>query len=474
MKLASITAFFFGFFLNAQNISGIIKNTNGVAIPNALVSHTNDPYKYAKTDSNGAFTIQGNTNTKLSVAALKYQTKRNISVTSLNGISISLNNDPELLNNVYHISFDHLRPGASYSEAELKKDFPVSSGLGFASSTTAVSSDPENRASVDPTTSVDKVGSSIKVRFPANQLKTSASGIDTRIPIAGDFKNNTFKADELYLSYWIKLSDNFDYNRCGGKLPSLGGDYTNKDRWKGRIMFRNGGSIQFYPELAGGEDNFNSDFDRFWGDKIQDGGSICTNKFTPFLNDNKWHNIELHYKFETPGKNDGYFEGWIDGNKGYKITNSDKFGFWRPQNDPSSITINYILLSTFLGGSSEEYYQKEDVFAWFDQFKVSAKRINEYNSFTGVLNNNDFVAYEDNVSTYPNPLKDGQFNVVSDKSNLSIKLFDTLGREVYQSFSSQFSDNTHSFNVSGLNKGIYMANIFSDNNILKSTKLIID
>ncbi|NJM80687.1 MAG: hypothetical protein HC854_15700 [Flavobacterium sp.] len=358
----------------AQNITGVVKNASGTPIANALVSNSANVNSYTKTATNGTFTIAGNTTTKLTVAAFKYETKRNITVTATTNLQITLSTDSYLTNsnNVYHLSFDHFRPGNSYSEAELKKDLPVGNGSGFAGSSNASATDPENRASVDPNNSVGGKGSSLKVRFPKINENFMSSGIDVRVPLGESFKNNNFQADELYISYWIKFSDNFDFTKCGGKLPSLGGTYTDNSRWKGRIMFRRGGSIQFYPELEGSEDGFSSDFDRFWGIKEVDRGDICTNEFTPYLNDNQWHNIELHYKFETPGQNDGYFEGWVDGGVGYKKTNSDKFGFWRP-NSSNDITINYLLLSTFLGGSSAEYEQNQDVFAWFDEFKSFKK-----------------------------------------------------------------------------------------------------
>lgn len=379
--LCVFSVFAWCFSVQAQNITGVVKNASGTPIANALVSNATNVNSYTKTATNGTFTIAGNTATKLTVAAFKYETKRNITVTATSNFQIVLSTDSYLTNanNVYHLNFDHFRPGNSYSESELKKDLPVGNGAGFAGSTTASPTDPENRVSVDPTISVGGKGSSLKVRFPKNKLKTSASGIDVRVPLGESYKNNTFQATDLYVSYWIKFSDNFDFTKCGGKLPSLGGEYPDNDRWKGRIMWRKGGSIQFYPELKGSEDSFASDSDRFWGSQTQTGNSLCIRQFTSYLNDNQWHNIELHYKFETPGQNDGYFEGWVDGGVGYKKTTSDKFGYWRPQTGSSDININYLLLSTFLGGSSVEYEHNQDVFAWLDEFKVSRNRINDFN-----------------------------------------------------------------------------------------------
>ena len=290
----------------------------------------------------------------------------------------------------------------------------------------------------------------MKVKFPKDVLKTSSSGIDVRIPIQGTYKVNTFKSDDLYLSYWVKFSDNFDFSKCGGKLPSLGGDYAlDNNRWKGRIMWRNGGSVQFYPELFGKEDTFESDFDRFWGDQVENNGSICSNKFSPYLTNGTWHNIELHYKFETPGQSDGYFEGWIDGEKAHKVTNSSKFGFWRPVNTSDDITINYILLSAFLGGSDlNDYAHKEDVYAWFDEFRVSSTRVNEYSRYNNLVAVNQSSTIDLN-SVYPNPSEDGVFHLVNSST---WDLIDLQGKSLLKG---QGID----INLSNYPKGMYFLNI---------------
>ena len=267
------------------------------------------------------------------------------SLSSTANVAIVMQPDVLLQTDYYHISFDHLRAGDFYSKEELKDDFPVPSGIGFYEAEDPTS----NRAFVDTEISVDANGQSLRVRFPAGQLKTANSGIDARIPLAKTYKDNDFNGEELYLSYWIKFSDNFEFDKCGGKLPSLGGSDlgTRENLWKGRIMWRNGGSIQFYMELPHDEDGFDSDAERFWGEKEYDGGDICTNKFTSYLAAPGWHNIELHYKLDN-GTPTGLFEGWVDGDKGHKIINSEIFGFYRRQGEGlENLTINAILLSTF-------------------------------------------------------------------------------------------------------------------------------
>ncbi len=380
--------------VNAQTVSGVVKNASGKPIENALVCQVSNTSIYKKTDVNGAYTITGNTSTALRIGALGYKT-----IKSTKTKNISMEVDPLLSSDVFHISFDHLRSGPSYTDTELKNDFKTAYGGGFYDGSSA-----SDRASVDYTVSRDPGGVSLKVKFPKGKLKTANSGVDTRIPLAGTFKDNTFKSTDLYISYWVKFSDNFEFSKCGGKMPSLGGSTPgtrDEDRWKGRIMWRKGGSIQFYMELP--DNSFSlADNLRFWGDKIKEGSGICNFEYQSFLAAPVWHNIELHYKFETPGKNDGLFEGWVDG-ENYNSINASVFNNYRPAGSTrANISINYLLLSTFLGGSDlEDYAPTADTYAWFDEFRVSPKRINEFKAFRN--NNLTSDNKETEILIAPNP-----------------------------------------------------------------------
>lgn len=395
----------------AVTLSGIVQSADNQAVTNALVMSEMDNSIWTKTDAQGNFSLNGNAGHTYRVAALGFATKFSVSLSSGTANAIQLEIDPLLLKDAFHISFDHLRPGDFYSVDELKKDFTIAYGSGFYDGT------PEsNRAYVDKTESIDPNGTSLRVKFPKDKLKTSESGVDTRIYLSGNYKKaNDFQEDELYVSYWVKYNTGFNH-RCGGKMPSLGGEFVNtldnsNERWKGRIMWRNGGSIQFYPELPHGEDKFEHDSLRFWGDKEFDGGDICTNKFTPYLSDGEWHNIELHYKLDH-GTPTGVFEGWVDGGKGYKIINSSVFGFYRPQNQGyDNLTMNFIMLSTFFGGSGEEYYPEKDEYAWFDEFRVSKTRINEYEKYADNLITGTQTTPKTVIEAFPNPSSNGLFQL---------------------------------------------------------------
>ena len=359
-----------------SQVSGTVKNESGIPIANALVCLKNQPEIFDKTDESGRYTLsKGTAGSILRVGALGYAT-----VKSTSNKQIVLGKDKLLATDVYHTSFDHLRVGSQYTDDELKKDFYTSYGKGFYDGTVA-----NDRASVDYNESRDAGGVSLKVRFPKGKLKTGESGVDTRIPLTNTFRDNDFQSRDLYISYWIKFSDNFDFSLCGGKLPSLGGTTpgTRDNVWKGRIMWRKGGSIQFYMELP--QSKFSpTNEERFWGPLKSPGTTICDYEYTNYLSSPGWHNIELHYRFEEEGKSNGIFEGWVDG-KNYDFMNASVFNNYEGSGRPK-ITINYLLLSAFLGGSSTEYEPKEDIYAWFDEFRVSTTRIDEFDTYNNSLN----------------------------------------------------------------------------------------
>jgi hypothetical protein len=400
-KIVFLMFCFASLITHAQTISGVVKNSSNSPIVYALVCQTNNPTIYTKTNAKGEFTITGNSTTNFKVAALGYETKL-----ATKGALITLQNDAVLNADVkYHISFDHLRKGNSYTDTELKNDFRCAYGKGVSDGSAG-----SDRTSVDYDVSRDLGGVSLKVKFPKGKLKTESSGIDTRIPLSNTYKDNTFESRDLYISYWIKFSDNFDFTKCGGKLPSLGGSTPgtrDENRWKGRIMWRKGGAIQFYMELP--DNSFNAeDGQRFWGEKTKQGSGICEFEYQSYLGQPGWHNIELHYKFETPGKNDGYFEGWVDG-VNHAFMDATVFNnYLEPNTSRANITTNYLLLSAFLGGSDlQDYAPTEDQYAWFDEFKVSTKRVNEFNKYNAV--NNKLNLEEEKLTTieslkaYPNP-----------------------------------------------------------------------
>lgn len=450
-KLLSISFLMFtAWCLNAA-VSGTVVNKSNQGIPYALVSKQSNPNVWAKTDENGKFTIDLNAGDKVKVAGYQYETRNNVSLS--NNISITLQPDALLSTDVMHISFDHIKPGI-YLKDEFIKDFPAPSAKGMEAS------GDEQRAFIDKNESLDPNGTSLRVRYPKGGAVTNGSGIDARIPLSGDFKNDDFEGDEMYVSYWIKFPAGTDF-KCGGKLPSLGGDTYDASedkngRWKGRIMWRIGGSVNMYMELP--HDQFDvatgsspTDEQRMMGGVISSDGCVPADRYTSYFGDGEWHNVEMHYKLDNgPGSAPGIFEVWIDGDVGYKSQNSSLFNYYKPNFEAGDkFQINYFLLSTFYGGSSSPaYLPTKDEFSWIDEVRVSRTRVNEYSRYRSVTAINSNTSREE-LAIYPNPSATGLFNLAQ-SSNWEV--YGISGNLIAQGSGEQVD-------LSSQNAGIYFISI---------------
>jgi len=209
----------------------------------------------------------------------------------------------------------------------------------------------EGRVYVDDSVQVGDTGKSVRVLYPANRRTSSDSGAQWHMGISGA------TANELYLAYWVRFDDDFDYV-LGGKLPGLSGSVSFEDRtheWSGRLMWRENGQVEFYTHIA-------QDRTRWWWN---------TEGFQPRFEAGRWHHVEMRFVINTPGQNDGIMEGWFDG---VRAAYYDQVGF-RAANESTS-RISRVFFSTFFGGSSgDRWNATKDEFAWFDNFTVSRERI---------------------------------------------------------------------------------------------------
>lgn len=349
-------------------VTGTVIDSAGRPIANALVYKQAQPSVFAKTDASGKYALAAKAGDALYVSAYRFEDKQTTAGGSTTNFTLS--NDATLSSAVvYHNNFNYLRPGDGYTKKEALADFNTYKVGGM-----VVDSTTPGRMAIDPNVSYDNKGSSIRVLYPKGKVTPSDSGVQIDIPLSNDPKVNNFAADELYLSYWFKFSDNFEFT-CGGKMPGLEGSQAGDDNtlgWTGRWMFRNGGSIQSYMHYSvkGDEPTFLG-----WGDEIAPRGSSgCPDETrTSYLKKGQWHHMQLHYKLNTPGKKDGIMEGWLDGDAAHYLNNS--IGDFRQLGLSDGVTINAIFFSTFHGGSKPEYAPSKDVYAWFDEFTVSKTKI---------------------------------------------------------------------------------------------------
>ncbi len=168
---------------------------------------------------------------------------------------------------------------------------------------------------------------------------------------------------EYYLSYWVRLDENFDFDGdrfSGGKLPGLGaGDlcsggqtcngtngFTSRPHWR-----ENGRAVLYL---------YHQDKPGRFGEDIQlvgqDGNDI-------FFERGRWTNITQRVRINDQGQRNGSVDVYYDGEH---VLSRDGLRF---ASDGSGIDTAYF--STFHGGSGPGWTPGQDTNAYFDDFIVS-------------------------------------------------------------------------------------------------------
>ncbi|BCX47632.1 glycosylhydrolase [Haloferula helveola] len=213
----------------------------------------------------------------------------------------------------------------------------------------------EGRVEIDESIVAGDFGKSVRVLYPQGGQQSANSGAQWFTDLGGPH-------EELYMSYWVRFDEDFDFV-LGGKLPGLGGAVSFEDRtheWSGRLMWRENGKVEFYIHVP--SDNLYDPGDRFWWN---------TEGFQATLVPGRWHHIELRLRLNAPGQFDGLMEGWFDGVKAASYP-----GFYFRDAPTADATIAWMFFSTFFGGSSSSIWQAtKDEHARFDGFVVSRQRI---------------------------------------------------------------------------------------------------
>lgn len=235
------------------------------------------------------------------------------------------------------------RPTGNYSEADIRRSWNV---IG------AVVGADQNRFSIVDAADKSR-GKVLRIKFEGNQRGVENGGVQ--------WKTDIGKHDELYVSFWLKFEDNFNFV-IGGKVPGLRGGRplgkvkpNGRDRFSGRMMWRDQGKVVQYvyhpdqPAQAGDEMDWNLKGQRF---------------FQP----GKWHRVETRIKLNVPGKRNGIIQSWFDGKLALDRRNI-RF------RDINSLKIDIFDFSTFFGGGSDKWKTKKQEYAYYDDIIVSTKPI---------------------------------------------------------------------------------------------------
>ncbi|MFP4417293.1 MAG: polysaccharide lyase [Chitinivibrionales bacterium] len=207
----------------------------------------------------------------------------------------------------------------------------------------------------------------LRIDYPRGGVGPSATGM--QFPV--DFKNmdampqKTY--DSLYLRYYVKFEDGFDF-RLGGKLPGLmggnqswkrsGGDQPDgTNGWTLRFMWREGGEAVVYAYLPTGT-KYNTSR---WGTDI---------KLNRQFNPGSWHCIEQFCKVNTIGQEDGKLYVWLDGER---VLTLQDVTYRTIDNDAGRI--GGFFFSTFHGGNTPEWGPRVTSYAQFDGIVAATSRV---------------------------------------------------------------------------------------------------
>lgn len=211
----------------------------------------------------------------------------------------------------------------------------------------------------------------LRVDYPAGGYGPNASGMQAPIQfqsISG-MPRQTF--DSLYLRYYVRFENGFDF-KLGGKLPGLmGGDDSYRrsggnqpdgtNGWTMRFMWRAGGEAVVYAYLPPGTYKEGD-----WGTDIR-----INRHFQP----GTWHCIEQFVKVNTPGQANGKLYVWFDGERALAL---DDVTYLTVLNDAGRV--GGIYFSTFHGGNSADWAPSVTSYARFDGFVAATKRIGRHDA----------------------------------------------------------------------------------------------
>lgn len=206
------------------------------------------------------------------------------------------------------------------------------------------------------------------VHYPKGAVGPSDGGLQFPASFA-DMPRVPADRDAVYLTYYVKFAEGFDFGR-GGKLPGLmgGGDSWTRsggdqpdgtDGWTLRLMWREQGQATVYSYLPPSPNGQYGGGD--WGMDLHLHRQFETGR---------WHRIEQYVRVNDPGEENGQLRMWLDGELVLDLDDvtyrTEANGMGRPGG---------VFFSTFHGGSEPDWAPERDSRAHFAGFTVSAERL---------------------------------------------------------------------------------------------------
>lgn len=294
----------------------------------------------------------------------------------------------------YTISFAQVIDNTGFESYVDETEYTLSSWQSDGFTVPWVNGFNQSRAYVDD--AFAKFGTkSLRIKYPANQFGTANSGAQAPL--------NVTPANELYMSYWVRFSDNFDWGGTseGGKLPGLGGGgrcsgctvCTGSNGFTARLMWRAGGKAVLYL--------YHMEADKANGPCGDNDVLQVTSGVDFYFQKGQWYNVVQRVKVNTGTNHDGEVQLWINGQQALLrtgiqfVSNGDK--------------VDNLYFSTFHGGSTTAWAPSVDCYTWFDDMKIASTLADVLpaNPTTGVVDLKSTEA----IKIKPNPSSD-QFNLI--------------------------------------------------------------
>jgi hypothetical protein len=162
-------------------------------------------------------------------------------------------------------------------------------------------------------------------------------------------------SDSATLRYRLRFAPGFDFVR-GGKLPGLYGGRGNSggaipsgdDGFSTRLMWRERGEGEVYAYLPASR---------------RHGSSLLRGRlrFTP----GRWHSVEQQLTLNTPGRDDGHVQLWLDGQPVGEVTGLRL-------RDSEALRIDGVFVDVFFGGNDDSWAARADTHIDLAEFELQS------------------------------------------------------------------------------------------------------
>jgi hypothetical protein len=166
------------------------------------------------------------------------------------------------------------------------------------------------------------IGRSLKARMPKGRSTSMHASYKFSEEIGSE-------PEHMFFRYYLRLGDDWDQSRSGGKMPGFAGTYG-KAGWGGRrANGKNGWSARgaFLRTLPSGNPLAGRTPLGSYVYHVRQQGPhgdqwVWTGKNPALLAQNRWYCIEQELRLNTPGQEDGVLRVWLDGSLVFEKTNA--------------------------------------------------------------------------------------------------------------------------------------------------------